>query len=258
LKPIISGVLFVLLLASVFVGAYVMAITPNDALIVTIWPTKVTLDVGESQTFTSTVTGGTRPYTYIWWEGPLGGTDQAISAASTCTFIASIAGNFTLFVGVTDSSGAHNSSYVAFITVNPALSVAISPLGAILNVGQYQLFESFVSGGTTPYSYYWYLDGSFYGATSNVNYFATKGDVGSHTLYVNVTDAIGVVAKSNTATITVNPTVGASIVPVDRLVLLGLLLAPCVPYAGLALAAIITAVASAIYVKRVKRRQDKQ
>jgi len=53
--------------------------------------------------------------------------------------------------------------------------------------------------------------------------------------------------------------VGGNVVPVDKLALLGLLLAPYVPSVGLALAAIIAvAVAASIYVKRVKRRQGKQ
>ena len=53
--------------------------------------------------------------------------------------------------------------------------------------------------------------------------------------------------------------VGGTVVPINKLALVGLLLAPYVPSIGLALAAIIAAaVATSIYVKRVKRRQEKQ
>jgi hypothetical protein len=53
--------------------------------------------------------------------------------------------------------------------------------------------------------------------------------------------------------------VGGNVVPVNKLALLGLLLAPYVPSVGLGLAAIIAvAVATATYFRRVKRRQEKQ
>jgi hypothetical protein len=53
--------------------------------------------------------------------------------------------------------------------------------------------------------------------------------------------------------------VGGNVVPVDTLALLAALLAPYLPYAGVASAAIIAvAVATAVYFKRIKRRQEKQ
>ena len=53
--------------------------------------------------------------------------------------------------------------------------------------------------------------------------------------------------------------VGGNVVPINKLALLDLLLASYAPSIGLALAAIIAAaVAASIYVKRVKRRQEKQ
>jgi hypothetical protein len=62
-----------------------------------------------------------------------------------------------------------------------------------------------------------------------------------------------------TVTLPVSGGVGGNVVPVDKLALFGVLLAPYVPYVGLASAAIVaTAVATAIYVKRVKRKQEKQ
>jgi hypothetical protein len=53
--------------------------------------------------------------------------------------------------------------------------------------------------------------------------------------------------------------VGGTVLPTDKFALLGLLLAPYVPYVGLASTAIIgVAVTIAIYSKRVKRRKEKQ
>jgi hypothetical protein len=53
--------------------------------------------------------------------------------------------------------------------------------------------------------------------------------------------------------------VGGNVVPVDKFALLALLVAPYVPYVGLASTAMVAVtVATAIYFRRVKRRQEKQ
>jgi hypothetical protein len=64
----------------------------------------------------------------------------------------------------------------------------------------------------------------------------------------------------NATIVTANSTgVGGTVVPVDKLALLRVLLVQNAPYFGLALTAVIAvAVATAIYFKRAKRRQEKQ
>jgi hypothetical protein len=52
--------------------------------------------------------------------------------------------------------------------------------------------------------------------------------------------------------------VGGILVPVDKFALLTLLLASYVPYIGLASTITVAAVASAVYIKRVERRKEKQ
>lgn len=168
----------------------------GQALSVTILPSSATLDVGQSQSFTSTVTDGTSPYTYQWY---LNGAPVSCATKPTWTFTPTSAGSYTVYVKVTDSLGMHATSNTATVTVNRRLSVSISPSYVDVRVGESKLFTSTVSGGTSPYSYQWYLNGILVsGATSSAWNF-TPTSPGSYTVYVRVTDSLGMHTTSNTA-----------------------------------------------------------
>jgi hypothetical protein len=96
-------------------------------LSVSISPTSVTMNVGASQTFTSTVTGGTPPYSYQWYLN-----DTAVSGATSNSwaFTPTSAGVYPVYLNITDSVGAWKKSNVAHVTVNPPPP----PGGAILYV----------------------------------------------------------------------------------------------------------------------------
>jgi hypothetical protein len=174
------------------------SVTVNAALSVIISPSTVTLDVGQSQTFTSTVSGGTSPFSYQWYlNGVANGT------GSSWTFKPSSAGSYSVYVDMTDNVGVKAKSNIATITVNAALSVTISPTSVTLDVGQSQTFTSTVSGGASPYSYQWYLDGSAVSGATSSSWTFPPSSSGSYSVYVNVTDGVGFRAKSNVASITV-------------------------------------------------------
>jgi len=83
------------------------------------------------------------------------------------------------------------------------LTASISPLSASMNVGNSITFTSTVSGGTSPYSYQWYLDGNpVLGATSSSWTFAPTTS-GIYYVYLKVTDAVGNTTQSETARIAV-------------------------------------------------------
>jgi hypothetical protein len=85
----------------------------------------------------------------------------------------------------------------------PPLSASISPLSASILAGQSVTFTSTVSGGYTPYTYQWYLNGNpVSGATSNTWTF-TPITSGIYYVYLKVTDDKGNIAQSETARITV-------------------------------------------------------
>ena len=85
----------------------------------------------------------------------------------------------------------------------PQLSVSINPLSASILVGQKVTFTSTVSGGYTPYSYQWYLNGNpVSGATLNTWTFQPTTS-GTYYIYLKVIDNKGNTAQSDTARITV-------------------------------------------------------
>jgi ABC-type transport system substrate-binding protein len=85
----------------------------------------------------------------------------------------------------------------------PPLSASISPLSASILVGQSVTFTSTVSGGYTPYSYQWYLNGNpVSGATSNTWTF-TPTTSGIFYIYLKIIDAKGNTAQSETARVVV-------------------------------------------------------
>lgn len=88
-----------------------------------------------------------------------------------------------------------------FVTIP---SVAISPDSVVMDVDQSQLFTSIVSGGTSPYTYQWYLNGSPVSGATSPTWTFTPLSNGSYNVYLNVTDNVGIEVKSNVANVIVN------------------------------------------------------
>jgi len=180
------------------------------ALSVSISPSSATLDFNQSQsqTFTATVSGGVSPYAYKWFlNGELNYTEITSSTVSLWNFSSqNPIGNYTVFVTVMSGPAmVFAESNTAFIRVNPSLSVTISPRSQTLYVGQSPHFTSIVSGGTPPFTYQWYLNGRPFPSGPIIPY--TVLPPGTYSVYLNLTDSIGITAKSNVAQITVTKSV---------------------------------------------------
>ena len=136
-----------------------------------------------------------------------------------------------------------------FSPIPPPLSVSISPLSASILVGQSVTFTSTVSGGYTPYSYQWYLNGNpVSGATSNTWTFTPTG-AGIYYVYLKVTDDKGNTAQSDTARITVAAVpVGGYSIPIQ----VQTKAEPIIPY--IALIATLTAVFTKLRPKTKRKR----
>jgi hypothetical protein len=92
---------------------------PHNAssLFVTISPVSATLDVGQSQLFTSIVTDGISPYTYQWC---LNGSAVPGATSDNWTFTPTSAGPYTVYMEVNDSVGTQETSNTTTVTVNIA------------------------------------------------------------------------------------------------------------------------------------------
>jgi hypothetical protein len=105
-----------------------------------------------------------------------------------------------------------------YVKVEP-LSVQISPESITITLGSSVTFTSTVTGGISPYSYQWYLDGApVPGANSEIWTFYPNA-TGTYYVYLNVTDDTGTIVKSNVAQVTVvppPPPVGGFIVPTAK------------------------------------------
>jgi hypothetical protein len=187
-------------------------VTVNAALSVTISPASVTLDVGQSQLLTANPVGGTLPLAYQWY---LGGVPVQGATSAVWTFVPESAGTYAIYVVVTDGASVaqNNQSSTLQVTVNSAPSVAISPSSVTLDVGQSQTFTASVSGGTASFSYQWYLNNSAVSGATSSSWTFAPSFAGSYTVYLDVTDSVGVVAISNSVLITVNMAPSATISP---------------------------------------------
>ena len=87
---------------------------------------------------------------------------------------------------------------------SPPLTVSISPTSVTMYVGQSQLFNSTASGGASPYSYQWYLDGAPVSGTTNPTWTFTPTTVGSYTVSLVVNDSATppATAQSNNSSVT--------------------------------------------------------
>jgi len=89
-----------------------------------------------------------------------------------------------------------------FSLIPSPLSASISPLSASLLVGQSVTFTSTVSGGYTPYSYQWYLNGNPVSGATSASWTFTPTTSGIYYVHLKVTDAKANTAQSDTARIT--------------------------------------------------------
>ena len=133
------------------------SVTVATQLSASITPLSASIYVDDSVVFTSTVNGGTPPYTYQWCLN-----DIPISGATSTswTFTPSTSGSYKVYLNVTDSLGNTAGSNQASVTVASQLTASISPMSASILVGQSVTFTSTAAGGYLPYSYQWYLNGA--------------------------------------------------------------------------------------------------
>lgn len=191
----------------------------------------VTKIAGETQTFTSTVNGGTGAISYQWYLDDAEVTG-ASGIGSSYTYTAQAAGSpHSVYLRVTDSAETVQSN-TASVVVNTALvAPTINANPATVNRGSSSsLTSTAVTTGVAPYTYHWLQRapgaGSYTaitGADSASYTFTTTGSTatGSLSFQLQVTDSASQTVTSTATTVTVNtalvaPTVSANPTSVNQ------------------------------------------
>jgi PKD repeat protein len=166
--------------------------------------------------FTSTVTSGEAPYTYLWDFG-----DGKNSTLANPSHIYSTKGTYLVGLTVTDSIGIKGQD-AAFAVIAEYPEFGVNADGPYYGkVNELIQFSSIVTGGTAPYTYTWdFGDGS---TSSEPNPQHAYTSAKTYTVTLKVVDDEGRIAQdTTTATITEDDTIPPEITitkPVDKLYL---------------------------------------
>ncbi len=172
-----------------------------------------TLDIGQSQLFTATASGGSGSISYQWY---LDGATVGSNSASYSYTAAS--GSHSVTCNVTDSATTpvtSPTSNAVSITVNSALvAPTVSPSLSAVNQSQTSILTpSTVTSGTSPYTYRWYEKAPGASSFSLINgadlgnySFAPSSSTatGNWSFIVQVTDNAGSAVNSTATTVAVN------------------------------------------------------
>lgn len=130
--------------------------TVNPSLSASVSSSKNPSSIGVIVTFTATATGGSGTYTkYVFY---LNGVSQQNSASSTWSYNFTSAGNYSVYVVVTDSLNDNfQTPTITEKVVTVLYTVTLSSSANPSYVGQKVYFNATVSGGTAPYTYTFYV-----------------------------------------------------------------------------------------------------
>ena len=146
-----------------------------------------TICIGQSAQLSAIVSGGTRPYSYLWNNGVTDSSHVVSPLTST-----------SYSVQVVDSNGCSIAALPIPVNVYPPLSVVAANLSIICEGDDAQLSSVASGGNGGPYTYSW-NDGSIMGSGSSIS------PVGDSTFIVTVTDGCGTPAAKDTVSIIVHP-----------------------------------------------------
>lgn len=141
------------------------------------------MDLGMPTSFSSTVLGGSPPFSYLWDFG-----DGNSSTATSPTHDYGRAGVFTVQLLVTETLGMSGSAW-ANVTVASLPTVAIAANPSSASIGQSVQFSSSVLGGMRPITFSWALGDGSVATSPNATHAYTAP--GRFTVALEVTDALG-------------------------------------------------------------------
>ncbi|WP_276968549.1 PKD domain-containing protein, partial [Metallibacterium scheffleri] len=142
-----------------------------------------TIDAGLQDIFTSSVSGGTSPYTYAWTVN-----GNIVGDSSSLAYTFNAAGSYAVNLTVNDSF-CFTSTYSKTIQVVNDPEISIVANRTIIDSGLSIAFLSGISGGTSPYNYTWEINGIVVGYGSVLDHTFTSS--GTYTTHLSVVDSFG-------------------------------------------------------------------
>ena len=181
-------------------GTAYMNITVNPPLTVKTAESHSAIDTGQSDYFSSSVSGGTGPYTYEW---KIDG--SVFSSSQNFTYNFDQYGTYNITLIVTDSVG-EATQYTMTVTVNPSLSAYINVSHSIVDINIGDTISLTAHNGTLPYTYAILINGVKVSSSDAYSLYFTANGTYYITAFAN--DSAGE-SESLSSTITVrkNPSV---------------------------------------------------
>lgn len=191
-------------------GAVRLNVTFIGVISITISPGSVTSDVNRSVTFSNITLGGNGHYA---WSYAVNVTSGWTRTGNTFNFTE--VGSYLVTITVEDSLG-HTARSSSMVVVKADLtSVNLSGVPSIMDVGQKAFISSAVVGGSSPYTYQWYVNGNLAGLNTSTFEFVPAGQ-GDYSVYLTVTDSSfdRMTVSSSRVQIIVGPSMSISVNPV--------------------------------------------
>lgn len=151
-------------------------VTVVEGVAVSVSPSAVTLQPGQTQDFAATVTGSSN--TAVTWsvqEGPDGGT---VTAQGLYTAPQKLGTYHVVATSVADPS----RQAVATVTVESSITVAISPASATVKTGDYEVFTATVTGTSNQAVTWSVVEGAAGGSISSSGVYFAPSTPGTYTV----------------------------------------------------------------------------
>ncbi len=185
-----------------------LAYLVNSTLSVNLTASAPTADVGQTLVFSTSVSFGSPPFSYVW-SGPAG-LGCSPSGAPSLSCVPTSPGTYQVTVTVSDHAGKHISASLS-VTVGSDPIVKVTG-GNQTDVGRTIRLLASATGGFSPYSYLWgYVSGLGCVPPTSTNLTCTPPTVGIYAVALTLKDSVGM-TDTLAISISVNPppTVGIS------------------------------------------------
>ncbi len=171
------------------------AIMVNPALgTATLSPTTATYDTGQTITLTSSISGGSAPYAYRWYNATTGANIlmSGKTASSLIETAGSTAQTVKYYVSISDSGTTNEvaNSVIKSYAINTALLAGVpTETNTIITSGQSSTLTAHPSGGTPSYTINWFNQGGCGGPSQGTGTTLSVSPASTTTYSYNVVDS---------------------------------------------------------------------